>query len=148
MFFVAIPAGLLYASERDPWPAPGPLLWLGVAVVALSQVVVAVHVAAFVREGRGTHVPLDPPRELIRSRLYGRIRNPMYLVYALAILGLALVYRSWLLLAYCFAFWLAAHVYVVAVEEKTLRRRFGEAYEAYCARVPRWLPRLVRRSRP
>ena len=28
------------------------------------------------------------------------------------------------------------------VEEPGLRRRFGAEYEEYCARVPRWLPRV------
>lgn len=35
-----------------------------------------------------------------------------------------------------------AHASVVYVEEPELRRRFGQAYADYCARVPRWLPRL------
>jgi protein-S-isoprenylcysteine O-methyltransferase Ste14 len=34
------------------------------------------------------------------------------------------------------------NVFVLLYEEPTLRRKFGEEYEAYCKRVPRWLPRL------
>jgi protein-S-isoprenylcysteine O-methyltransferase Ste14 len=37
-----------------------------------------------------------------------------------------------------------AHVLVVHVEEPELRARFGPRYDAYCRRVPRWLPRLGR----
>ena len=32
-------------------------------------------------------------------------------------------------------------------EERTLEARFGDAYRAYAARVPRWIPRLPRRHR-
>jgi len=35
------------------------------------------------------------------------------------------------------------HLFVVFYEEPTLRRTFGAEYEAYCAEVPRWIPRLI-----
>jgi protein-S-isoprenylcysteine O-methyltransferase Ste14 len=34
------------------------------------------------------------------------------------------------------------HLLVVRVEERDLRKRFGQDYDRYCRRVPRWLPRL------
>jgi len=37
---------------------------------------------------------------------------------------------------------LAEHVFVLAYEEPKLRKTFGAEYDAYCARVPRWRPRL------
>jgi protein-S-isoprenylcysteine O-methyltransferase Ste14 len=40
------------------------------------------------------------------------------------------------------AFAVGVNVFVLLYEEPTLRRKFGEEYEAYCKRVPRWLPRL------
>ena len=36
-------------------------------------------------------------------------------------------------------------VHVVLYEEPALARRFGAEYEAFRARVPRWLPRPRRR---
>ena len=39
---------------------------------------------------------------------------------------------------------LAFHLFVLFWEEPDLRRRFGADYEAYCRRVPRWLPRPPR----
>ncbi|MFQ5459073.1 MAG: methyltransferase family protein, partial [Myxococcota bacterium] len=33
------------------------------------------------------------------------------------------------------------HAFIVLYEEPVLRRKFGETYTRYCARVPRWIPR-------
>jgi hypothetical protein len=34
------------------------------------------------------------------------------------------------------------HKAIVAAEEHFLRTKFGAVFDAYCARVPRWIPRL------
>jgi protein-S-isoprenylcysteine O-methyltransferase Ste14 len=36
------------------------------------------------------------------------------------------------------------HLFVVFYEEPALERQFGDAYERYRARVPRWVPKLRR----
>jgi len=66
----------------------------------------------------------------------------MYLLYTGILLGEAILYRSPALLAYAGAFWLMTHIYVVGVEEKALKRKFGAAYADYCRRAERWLPRI------
>ena len=141
VFFVALPAAVLHASGASLRPVPGAAAAVGVGLVAAALGLVAFHVVAFVRQGRGTPAPLLPPRRLVGRGLYRWTRNPMYLLYTVAIAGEALAFRSWALLAYAFAFWLLAHLYVVGVEEKQLQHRFGEAYRAYCRRTGRWLPR-------
>ena len=46
------------------------------------------------------------------------------------------------LIGYGALVWLAFHLFVLGYEEPTLRRTYGSSYEAFCAAVPRWLPRL------
>jgi protein-S-isoprenylcysteine O-methyltransferase Ste14 len=43
--------------------------------------------------------------------------------------------------------WLALVMISILLEEREMRRRFGQAYADYCRRVPRFLPRrsLARR---
>ncbi len=140
-FFLAIPALVLYAAGAGPWPPPGAQRVVGVGLIVLAHAVLGFLLLAFVRDGRGTQAPLDPPRALVLRGLYRWIRNPMYLSYVVILLGEAILYRSRALLVYALAFWLLTHTYVVAVEERALTQRFGASYTDYCRRVGRWLPR-------
>jgi hypothetical protein len=56
--------------------------------------------------------------------------------------GLFLIHNSPWVYAIGVAFFLLGYCAIVAAEEAYLRAKFGEAYQAYAANVPRWLPRL------
>jgi protein-S-isoprenylcysteine O-methyltransferase Ste14 len=81
------------------------------------------------------------PGELLTQGAYGVIRHPRYIEALLWVLGYCLFanysgpYAVWLVS-------LPVMCLVVALEERELRRRFGSAYEEYCRRVPRFLPKL------
>jgi protein-S-isoprenylcysteine O-methyltransferase Ste14 len=96
----------------------------------------------FVTRGRGTPMPIDPPRRLVVVGPYRYVRNPMYVAGLLVLLGQATLYGAVSLLWYAAGFALATHLFVVGYEERTLRRRFGADYDAYRAAVGRWIPRL------
>jgi protein-S-isoprenylcysteine O-methyltransferase Ste14 len=140
-FFVSFPSLVLWWADTGLRPPPGPNLLVGGAVIVAAHVALIAVIAGFVRTGLGTQMPLDPPRELVRRGAYRRVRNPMYLLYVAIALGLAILYRSLPLLAYAVVFALCIHLYVVLVEEKGLRRRFGPLYTEYCRNTGRWLPR-------
>jgi protein-S-isoprenylcysteine O-methyltransferase Ste14 len=77
--------------------------------------------------------------EIMHQGIYAHIRHPRYAGSFLAILGACF-------LAGARAMWIAAAVWslltlvAIALEERELRARFGAPYEAYCRRVPRFLP--------
>jgi protein-S-isoprenylcysteine O-methyltransferase Ste14 len=71
---------------------------------------------------------------------YVRVRNPLLGGLVVAGAGLALAFGSWALAAATVAGATLAHLWVTRVEEPRLRERFGRAYEAYLASVPRWIP--------
>ncbi len=144
VFFIALPAAVLWWSGADLRPPPGATRWLGGAVIVAAHALLVPPVCAFVREGCGTQVPVAPPSRFVASGLYTRVRNPMYALYVVIAFGEAILYRSPALAGYAVALFATAHLYVVRVEEKALRRRFGSEYAAYCARVGRWLPRRSR----
>ncbi len=145
MFFVAAPAAILHLTRDTPLATGGRLAVLaGIAIIALANAYVIQLVATFIRDGDGTHVPIDPPRRFVETRAYRHTRNPMYLAYIAVIVGEALLFRSTALLIYAAVLWAIAHFYVVLREEPLLERRFGDAYADYRRRVPRWFPGPLR----
>ena len=137
---VLVPRWILGASRvvRE-----GPLMGLGIALIALGAALMLWCWGEFAARGRGTPAPFDPPRRLVVRGPYRHVRNPMYVAALLVILGQAAIYRSTSLVWYAAAFATASFLFVVIYEERTLARRFGADYAAYRAAVRRWLPRLT-----
>lgn len=81
--------------------------------------------------------------ELVTAGAYAVSRNPMYVGWSGAVLGLAAIRRNaWLLAAWLLAT-RALHDEVLD-EEARLSRRFGHSYDAYLRRVPRYLSLRLR----
>jgi protein-S-isoprenylcysteine O-methyltransferase Ste14 len=80
-----------------------------------------------------------PPR-LLTEGIYGRIRHPRYVELALWVLAYACV-ANYLATWIAFALLIPAMYLVVVLEERELRERFGDEYEAYAEQVPRFIPR-------
>ncbi len=138
---VAVPALILHRTGRLHAPLSS-VLWVpGVLLVGLAVSLYVSCAAAFVSAGRGTPVPIDPPRRLVVQGFYRHTRNPMYLAVLTLLVGEALLFASGALLAYAAIVFAAFHLFVIFYEEPTLRRSFGEAYERYSRAVPRWLGR-------
>lgn len=96
----------------------------------------------FALQGLGTPAPVFPTRHLVVTGLYRYVRNPMYLAVVSTILGQALVFSNVSLFEYAVLVWLLCHLFVLLYEEPTLRAAYGSEYDAFCAEVPRWIPRL------
>lgn len=135
---VLVPALILTATGTEG--EGGVLRLVGLVPLLLGIAILAWCFAGFIVEGEGTPAPYDPPHRLVTGRLYGWLRNPMYIAVTTILLGEAMFYGSVALLAWTAVAWMLMNVFVVAYEEPNLRRRFGPAYEAYLERVPRWIP--------
>lgn len=96
----------------------------------------------FFSEGHGTPAPIDPPRELVAAGFYRYVRNPMYVGIVAILIGHFLWFGFWSLLIYAVMAFLVMHTFVTLYEEPHLKKRFGTAYEEYCQRVPRWIPKF------
>jgi protein-S-isoprenylcysteine O-methyltransferase Ste14 len=78
--------------------------------------------------------------EVLRKKVFGLVRHPVYLGELLLYLGL-LMFSISLMAA---GIWLLAIIFLHSIsrhEEKLLLQRFGEEYRVYMRNVPMWLPR-------
>ena len=142
IFMVALPwlAHRLFPLEL-PLPQ-GVRIGLASALAAAGIAAWIACLDAFSRHGRGTPLPADAPRHLVKTGLFGWIRNPIMAGELLVIWAVALFLTSLGATLYAFAISAVAHLAVVYIEEPELQRRFGESYTEYCRNVPRWLPRM------
>ena len=113
----------------------------GMILVATGTSLALWCVFTFVFIGKGTPAPFDPPRKLVVRGPYRFVRNPMYIGAGMTVAGAALYYQSLSIFIYAALFFLITHLFVVLYEEPTLRRTFGNEYEAYCRRTTRWWPK-------
>ena len=88
--------------------------------------------------------PETHPQPLLTEGIYSRVRHPRYLEVLLVMAALSLVanhlatYINWIVGIPCV-------LAIVHLEERELHDRFGAQFEAYCARVPRFMPRRSNR---
>ncbi|HSJ86122.1 MAG TPA: isoprenylcysteine carboxylmethyltransferase family protein [Anaerolineales bacterium] len=134
-----IPLTLL---RKGPQIDTGSFAYLAFPLWLIGGVILLWSFWNFLKEGRGTPAPVDPPKELVAVGFYRFVRNPMYVGILLILIGHFLWYGFWLLLVYAAFTFLMTHLFVTLYEEPTLRSKFGSTYEEYLKEVPRWIPRL------
>jgi protein-S-isoprenylcysteine O-methyltransferase Ste14 len=126
---------------QEPLPYWLPLRIVGAILLAAGAAALLHAFWRFVVEGLGTPAPVAPTERLVVGGLYRYVRNPMYLAVGATIVGQALLLGQPILLLYAAVFAVAVAAFVHWYEEPTLRKHFGEQYEAYRQAVPAWWPR-------
>ena len=140
---LAVFAGGTVLAARQ-WPGatvrfPGQ----GFVAAFLAAMGLAVIVAGIIRfrQARTTVNPLKPEEAsaLVDGGVFARTRNPMYLGMALGLAGLAvwLGHAAGPVMLAGFVGYITR--FQIAPEERALRANFGGAFDAYAARVRRWL---------
>src|SRR5262249_61489018 len=113
---------------------------LGFLLRARGALGLVVSSLRFAGRGRGPPAPTPPPQKLVVTGLYRYVRNPIYIAVVAVILGQALLFGDSRLLWYGALLWLFFHVWVVAIEEPTLRQTFRTEYQSFRTHVPRSIP--------
>ena len=91
---------------------------------------------------RTTFIPRRDPAALVTGGLFGITRNPIYLADVMILAGAILWWGALLALPLVplFMVWITRRY--ILDEEARLRAAFGPDYEAWAARVPRWIWRF------
>lgn len=135
-----VPYLLLRNEWRDLWHSSFNILqYAGILLFATGLVIMLDCILRFALEGKGTLSPVDPTRELVASGLYRLSRNPMYVGVMTMLLGETVFCESVYLLIYSTLIFVLFHTFIITIEEPRLRKDFGNAYEAYCKKVRRWI---------
>ncbi|AEF35645.1 MAG: isoprenylcysteine carboxylmethyltransferase family protein [Mycolicibacter algericus] len=111
--------------------------WAGVALCVGGLLFLLLSLIAFGTSFR-VGIDVDQPDELVTSGVFAVSRNPIYVGFALVLLGQFLVFPSWIPLIYLLAaVWLFNRQ--VVREEAFLRQHYGQEFADYCNRVRRYL---------
>jgi protein-S-isoprenylcysteine O-methyltransferase Ste14 len=94
--------------------------------------------------GRGPHIEFDPPKVFVATGPYRWVRNPVVISLLVTWAGQAVYFASIGLAVLVCLLMAFGHYQATRIEEPRLRLRFGQTYEDYCKKVPRWLLRPPR----
>ena len=140
----AIPLTLIIAapySDRRDIAALGevePLRYLGLALFTLGFVAMNWAEAALDKQF-SVQVTIQENHRLVTSGPYRYLRHPRYLGIIVFVLGIALVFRSWLALVLVGALTVVL-IWRIHDEEALMRQEFGAEWEAYSRRSWRLIP--------
>lgn len=135
--------GVRLPPEFAAWSAmfdfPGRrVIGMAFFIVALALMIAAV---AAMQRWQTTVNPLTPERSarLVTEGVFGFSRNPIYLGDALILVGAGFWFgTAWAVLV-TGLFVVYIHKVQIRAEERALAARFGAEFQAYSARVRRWL---------
>lgn len=122
-------------GAQEFFPAEG-IAWLGVFLCAAGLALLLWSLLSF---GRSFRVGIDTehPDKLITSGVFAFSRNPIYVAFALILLGQFLIFSNWILLVYLGAAVWLFHRQVLR-EEAYLKQHYGPEYVEYGRRVRRY----------
>lgn len=138
-----LPIGIVLLLVPSPnlMPDPAAAGLIGLAIALMGQLIrsVTVGLEYIIRGGKDHQVYAD---KLVTRGIYSHVRNPMYLGNFFLVLGVSIAANSWVFLLVGIPIVVLMHKAIVAAEEDFLRNKFGAEFDAFCARSPRWVPRL------
>jgi protein-S-isoprenylcysteine O-methyltransferase Ste14 len=127
-----LPLGFILAGAYLIFARPTPLSLATGAAIALIGVVVRAWAAGHITKNR----------RLAVTGPYAHTRNPLYFGSFLIGAGFA-VAAHWALLLVVIAFWTFVYAPTIQRERQNINDRFPEAYAAYAANVPAFIPRVT-----
>ncbi len=126
----------IFHADYRTWP-----LVIGLFVTILGQAIrgATIGLAYIVRGGKDKKVYAE---HLVSTGIFSHCRNPLYVGNILMLLGVGILANSLVYVAIIMPLFLFIYQAIVLAEEHFLRGKFGTDFDAYCAKVNRWVPSL------
>ena len=103
----------------------------------MALIVILVAAQSF-RRANTSIEPWHPASSIITSGIYRFSRNPIYLAFCWATIGIGMILNSWWVVASFIPAAVLIHLFIIKREEVYLEAKFGEQYLRYKSRVGRW----------
>jgi protein-S-isoprenylcysteine O-methyltransferase Ste14 len=143
---IALALFLLWRSRGAPGPG-GPAVDAALDLAGLGSALVGqalrFYTLGLVPEGTSGQGNALQAVTLNTRGPYAFVRNPLYVGNLGICLGLLLIAHDPWVHALGLGFFFGEYFFIIRAEESFLRGRFAEAFDAFCQRVPRWVPRLT-----
>ena len=136
---IAIPPGQTFGSERLEAAKDAVAILVAVAGLALRALVIGYQYVRRTGENRTIHAA-----SLFTDGIFALCRNPLYTGNIMIVIAIFLMHGNPTVLMLGSAVFIFIYRAMVIAEESYLHATFGPDYDAYCARVPRWIPDLTR----
>lgn len=136
-----VPAAFLAVTSHHIYPEGTWDTFLGLAGLVLLLIAMGGRIWA------SAHLAGRKNKALVTEGPFALSRNPLYLFSLVGFVGAGLAFESVSLAALFAGVFFATHWPTIHIEERRLAALFGEEYEEYCRRVPRFIPRLGNTTR-
>ena len=119
-------------------------LLFSIPFILFGSLLVLWSVTLFIK-AKGTPVPFNPPRDLVRTGPYAKSTNPMITGVFIILFGVGIYLCSYsLILLYLPVFIFLNYMELKNVEEFELEQRLGERYIEYKNKTPMFFPWRVK----
>ena len=111
--------------------------WIGVALCIIAPALFLWGMFSF---GESFRVGIDEekPGGLVSTGAFSISRNPIYVAFFMVLIGVFLIFPTWIFFIYFVAgLWLIDRQ--VCLEENSLRNTYGKEYDDYCSKVRRYI---------
>ena len=124
------------------------LYYLGLVILLLGIIFYLLSVLSFIDLGGTPQIYFMKkiekifglePDQLAQSGIYNFSRNPMYAGVALTTFGVGLILQSPIIVLWAVIFFGLTNIVVILIEEPHLKSKYGESYEIYYQKTPRWI---------
>lgn len=117
---------------------PKPYNYIGIVLILMGLLITINVRRQFNKIDTEIHT-FKKPRRLVTSGLFKISRNPIYLGFAISLIGVWILLGTILPIFGCLLFIVITNSWYIPFEERAMTQLFGSAYENYKLDVRRWL---------